>query len=200
MNLSNAWKHYKTVSAHRKEVRRLCFKIGLYRQGLTHDLSKYSPSEFLPGIRYFQGFRSPNDEERQETGASTAWMHHKGRNRHHFEYWVDYPSQELRDFLKGGGQRMGLLRQFQAVEMPVKYVAEMFCDRVAACKTYQKEAYTQRSPLEYQDKMRPHIFMHPATEALITEFLTVLAEKGEDEACQYVQAYLKKRKGEHFER
>ena len=188
MHLKNAWKHFKTVSAHRREVRRLCFKIGLYWQGLTHDLSKYSPAEFLPGCRYFQGFRSPNDQERQVTGASTAWMHHKGRNRHHFEYWVDYPNQALRDLLKDGGSRMGLDRHLQAVEMPAKYVAEMFCDRVAACKTYQKEAYTQRSPLAYQEKLRPHVFMHPATEALISEFLTVLAEKGEDEAFRYVRA------------
>ena len=67
-----------------------CFKIGLYKQGLTHDLSKYSPTEFLVGCKYYQGNRSPNNAEREETGVSKAWLHHKGRNRHHFEYWIDY--------------------------------------------------------------------------------------------------------------
>ena len=147
--------HFKTITRHRREVRRLCFKIGLYRQGLVHDLSKYSPAEFLPGCRYYQGFRSPNDQERQLTGCSKSWMHHKGRNRHHFEYWIDYPGPELREYLNNGGSRMGLSEHFQAVEMPLKYVAEMFCDRVAACKVYKGDAYTQKDPLAYQEKCVP---------------------------------------------
>ena len=183
-----------TITRHRREVRRLCFRIGLYRQGLTHDLSKYSPSEFIPGCRYYQGFRSPNDQERQMTGASRSWMHHKGRNRHHFEYWIDYPCQEQRDLLKAGGSRMGLLEQFQAVEMPLRYVAEMFCDRVAACKIYKGDAYTQEDPLAYQERMRPHIFMHPETEKRITEMLTVLRDEGEEAACRYIRQLLQKEK------
>ncbi|MBR0209585.1 MAG: catalase [Firmicutes bacterium] len=186
--------HFKTITRHRREVRRLCFKIGLYRQGLTHDLSKYSPQEFLPGCRYYQGFRSPNDQERQQTGCSRSWMHHKGRNRHHFEYWIDYPSQEQRDYVKNGGTRMGLSDRFQAVEMPLEYVAEMFCDRVAACKVYKGDAYTQKDPLAYQEKMRPHVFMHPETEKLITQMLTVLSMEGEDAACRFIRYLLKKEK------
>ena len=82
--------HLKTVNRHRRLVRRYCFKLGLYWQGLTHDLSKYSPTEFWRSAKYYQGFRSPNDQERSETGVSLSWLHHKGRNRHHFEYWIDY--------------------------------------------------------------------------------------------------------------
>lgn len=89
---------------------------------------------------------------------------------------------------------MGLSERFQAVEMPLKYVAEMFCDRVAACKVYQGSAYTQRDPLAYQDRMRPTIFMHPETERAITQMLTVLSEEGEDAACRYVRDLLKKEK------
>ena len=114
--------HLKTVNRHRRLVRRYCFKLGLYWQGLTHDLSKYSPTEFWRSAKYYQGFRSPNDQERSETGVSLSWLHHKGRNRHHFEYWTDY----LRDGSGIGG-----------VEMPKKYVAEMFCDRLAASKVYR---------------------------------------------------------------
>ena len=78
-----------TVNTHRRWVRHYCWKLGLVRQGLTHDLSKYSPTEFLVGCKYYQGNRSPNNAEREETGVSKAWLHHKGRNRHHYEYWID---------------------------------------------------------------------------------------------------------------
>lgn len=82
--------HFTTITRHKILVMKECFKIGLYKQGLTHDLSKYSPTEFLVGCKYYQGNRSPNNAEREETGVSKAWLHHKGRNRHHFEYWIDY--------------------------------------------------------------------------------------------------------------
>ena len=84
-----AWQHFKTITKHRHLVRAGCFRVGLYWQGLTHDLSKYSLTEFLPGAKYYQGNRSPNAAEREDKGYSEAWMHHKGRNRHHYEYWTD---------------------------------------------------------------------------------------------------------------
>ena len=83
------WGHLKTVHRHRALVRKYCFRLGLYWQGLTHDLSKYSPTEFWAGVKYFQGDHSPNDAQRKAYGYSASWMHHKGRNRHHFEYWTD---------------------------------------------------------------------------------------------------------------
>ena len=86
----NWWGHFHTITAHKFLVMKHCFKVGLYRQGLLHDMSKYSPTEFLVGARYYQGDRSPNEIERLETGVSSAWLHHKGRNKHHLEYWVDY--------------------------------------------------------------------------------------------------------------
>ena len=42
------------------------------------------------GAKYYQGNRSPNEIERREKGYSAAWLHHKGRNKHHLEYWIDY--------------------------------------------------------------------------------------------------------------
>ena len=129
--------HFATVTKHRHLVIKHCRKAGILCQGLRHDLSKYSPTEFLPGVKYYTGTRSPNEGERTENGYSLAWMHHKGRNRHHFEYWTDYnPTSKL----------------VEPVKMPVKYVAEMFCDRVAACKVYYKEKYTEKTPLEYFNK------------------------------------------------
>ena len=85
-----ALEHFKTITHHRHLVMGYCFKLGLYKQGFLHDLSKYAPVEFLVGCRYYQGDRSPNNAEREATGVSMAWLHHKGRNKHHFEYWIDY--------------------------------------------------------------------------------------------------------------
>lgn len=84
------WLHFKTITRHKLLVMKYCFRIGLYKQGLLHDLSKYSPTEFLVGCKYYQGTRSPNNAEREDIGVSTSWLHHKGRNKHHFEHWVDY--------------------------------------------------------------------------------------------------------------
>ena len=174
--------HFKTITRHRNLVCRYCFKVGLYRQGLTHDLSKYAPVEFWRGAKYYQGFRSPNDAERKETGVSMAWLHHKGRNKHHLEYWIDYCIAPDGSVYFGGNR------------MPIRYVAEMFCDRVAACKVYKGDAYTEKDPLAYQEKMRPHVFMHPETEKLITHMLTVLSLEGEDEVCRYIRYLLDKEK------
>ena len=101
--------HFHTITSHKLLVMKHCFQIGLYKQGILHDLSKYMPSEFLIGCRYYQGDRSPNNAEREEKGYSAAWMHHKGRNKHHFEYWNDYTLE------KG--------KITAPVQMPRKYVA-----------------------------------------------------------------------------
>ena len=137
--------HLSTINHHKMEVMRLCFKVGLYKQGLMHDLSKYSPKEFISGVVFYTGDKSPNTTERRATGKSEAWLHHKGRNRHHFEYWIDY------------GQEPG--SAMQGMKMPVKYVVEMFCDRVAACKTYYKENGHYRLQPE-NDTMDPIIVDH----------------------------------------
>ena len=102
-----------------------CFAVGLYKQGLMHDLSKYSWVEFRVGAKYYQGTRSPNNAEREEHGYSLAWLHHKGRNKHHYEYWLDYGFPPD--------------RSITGMNMPKKYVVEMFMDRIAACKVYMKK-------------------------------------------------------------
>ena len=120
ITLKKTVQHLLTISKHKAYVAEECFRVGLYRQGLTHDLSKYSPSEFFVGARYYQGDRSPNNAEREDKGYSSAWLHHKGRNKHHYEYWVDYV------LLPEGGIT------YAGNPMPMRYVAEMFCDRIAA--------------------------------------------------------------------
>ena len=168
-----AWEHFKTITRHRHLVRRYCFRLGLYAQGIRHDLSKYSPAEFFRGVKYYQGYRSPNDAERRENGVSLAWLHHKGRNRHHYEYWRDIDPAT---------------RTYGPVEMPVKYTAEMFCDRVAASMVYRGAAYQTGDPLAYFLRGEAKNLMHPKTAALLESWLTSLAEEGEDAALRRVKA------------
>lgn len=170
------WAHFKTVHRHRALVRKYCFRLGLYWQGLTHDLSKYAPVEFLAGVRYYQGTRSPNDQQRREKGYSAAWLHHKGRNRHHFEYWTDYSTT-------GEG--------IVGVEMPPKYVAEMFCDRLAASRVYRGTDFTLADPYRFflRGKDR-RLLLHPATSALLETLLLKLRDEGEDAAFAYIRREL----------
>ena len=174
------WGHLGTITRHKVLVGRLCFRAGLIRQGLTHDLSKYAPSEFWRGVHYYQGWRSPNAAERDEKGFSTAWLHHKGRNRHHFEYWTDLKRVPV-------GEHSELM--WMPFPMPTRFVVEMFCDRIAASKVYLKDAYTDESPLQYFRRevgAQPQL-MHPETFALTKELLELLAEKGEDAAFAYIR-------------
>jgi len=168
--------HLGVVMRHRRRVIAHCKKAGIFWQGLFHDLSKYSPTEFFAGVKYYQGFRSPNEKEREQKGYSSAWLHHKGRNRHHFEYWADYNLQT---------------KQVEPVEMPLRYVAEMFCDRVAASKIYNGSNYTDRHPLEYflrGDKKRQ---IHPATSQLLEQWLQILFDHGEAAAFAAIRTALR---------
>ena len=167
------WKHFITITRHRHTVMRMCFQIGLYKQGLLHDLSKYSWTEFSRGSRYFQGNRSPNNAEREEKGYSSAWLHHKGRNKHHYEYWIDYG-------LEGEPMLTGM-------KMPKKYVVEMLMDRIAASKIYMKDKYTDTSPLEYYLHGIAGDWMHKDTRALLEELLYMLAADGEEKTFDYIR-------------
>ena len=171
------WGHFKTITSHKLLVMRYCFACGLYRQGLLHDLSKYSPTEFWPGCRYFQGNRSPNEIERMDKGYSSAWLHHKGRNKHHLEYWIDYTAE--------GDHAMG------GMKMPLNYVCEMLCDRVAASRIYLKDAYTDAAPWEYYDHSRGHYILHPDTRALLERLLCMVRDEGQDKTFAYIRRLLK---------
>lgn len=172
----NFWKHFATISTHRFLVMKGCFAVGLYWQGLIHDLSKYSLTEFKVGYKYYQGIRSPNNAEREEIGYSTAWLHHKGRNKHHFEYWIDYNIQ------KRG--------TFKPVKMPKKYVIEMVMDRIAACKVYDKaegKEYMDTHPYAYFSNSLDHTHLDEETFGLLDKLLRMLADDGEKKTFKYIR-------------
>lgn len=151
-----------------------CFKVGLYYQGIMHDLSKYSPTEFLVGAKYYQGNRSPNNAERESIGYSSSWLHHKGRNKHHYEYWIDYSTKNI----PGG---------MLPAPMPDRYIVEMLMDRIAASKVYNKEAYNDRCPLEYYLAGKEPAPMHEKTKRLLEKLLYMLAEQGEEKTFAYIK-------------
>ncbi len=178
----NAWKHFCTITRHKNLVLVGCFKIGLYKQGLLHDLSKYSPTEFIVGCKYYKGYMSPNNAERMDRGYSSAWLHHKGRNKHHLEYWIDYdiPSKNNGDDTNGHSAMAGM-------KMPINYVCEMLVDRVSASKNYLKDKYTDRSALEYYNRSIDHYLINEDTRALLEYLLEMLAVKGEKETYSYIK-------------
>lgn len=168
--------HLRTVSRHRKQVRINCFKAGIPLQGLTHDLSKFSFAEFSQGVRFYDGTHSPTEDERRTLGYSTAWMHHKGRNKHHWEYWTDYSVSEGR---------------YLPVPMPRKYLAETICDRIAASKIYKGASYEDACPLNYLQKGKMRNSMHPQTIEEITYFLSILRDQGEEAMFGALRAWVK---------
>ena len=178
--MNNFWGHLRTVHNHRKLVRKGCFKIGLFYQGLTHDLSKYSFSEFITGIKYYQGTRSPNSAEREAVGYSEAWMHHKGRNKHHYEYWYDY--------LTVDGET-----KIMPVPMPDKYIAEMAIDRISASKIYKGEDYDDSCPLQYLQKGMGNSLMHKDTLDKLYGILLTLSNEGEERCYEYIKKEILKK-------
>ena len=168
--------HILTVIRHRRAVRKNCFRAGIPWRGIVHDLSKYSPTELIPGIRFYQGNRSPNERERELFGYSKAWLHHKGRNRHHFEYWNDVNMTTHR---------------YEPVKMPAVFAVEMFCDRVGASKVYRGKNYTDADPLNYFLRGNARAKMHPETADELERRLRLLAEKGEKEAFAEIRAEVK---------
>lgn len=178
--MGNAWGHFKTITKHRHLVMNHCFRVGLYRQGLMHDLSKYSWTEFRAGIRYYQGGkRSPNAAEREVCGYSEAWMHHKGRNKHHFEYWTD----------------LNLKTNFyEPMPMPTVYLVEMVMDRIAACKNYLGKDYTDAAALNYLERARESRSIHPETLQKLRYLLNMLKDCGEEATFRFIRQVVLKGK------
>lgn len=137
-----------------------CFRVGLYRQGLLHDMSKYGWTEFRVGCKYYQGTRSPNNAERETLGYSSAWLHHKGRNKHHYEYWYDYATIDKTPII------------------PYKYFVEMVCDSLVAGMTYKGKHWTKEYQLNYWMKVRETAHINPKIDFLLTKVYTDISNDG----------------------
>ena len=177
MYFINVIKHFNLITHHRWLVFKLCCRIGEPWRGLVHDLSKYSPTEFFESAKFYVGTHSPITEAKKKNGYSKAWLHHKGRNKHHFEYWMDYSNVTHRN---------------DPVEMPYNYVVEMFCDRVAASKIYNGSLYKETDPIDYFNAKHGQRTIHPKTSDEIEKLLKMLASEGEDATFAYIREQMKK--------
>lgn len=130
--LNKFFGHLKTVLTHKWWVLYYAIQAGIPWQGFMHDWSKFHPIEFFEGVKYYNGKRSPIEVCKEQNGISLAWLHHKGRNPHHYEYWIDY--------LDIGGRPH---------EIPHKYVKELICDWLAAGRTYYGKKFTFEREFNY---------------------------------------------------
>ena len=162
--------HLITITKHKYLVTKYCFKCGLIKQGILHDLSKYSLSEFIPGVKYFCGDKSPITKEKNLIGYSKAWLHHKGRNKHHWEYWVD---------------RLNKKQELTIIEMPFNYVIECVIDKICASKVYKGKNYTQKYPYEFFKNSMEINVMNKKNSKQILKLLKYLKDYGEIKALQY---------------
>ena len=160
ITLKSFFGHLKVVNKHRFKVFLLCCKAGIPFQGLVHDLSKYSPTEFLEGAKYFQGDYSPIVNCKRDKGYSEAWLHHKGRNKHHYEYWYDY------------------VAYVKAPPMPYKYFVELVCDCLAAGMTYQGKKWSKGYQLTYWNKTKEKAIMDDRMKKLLTKIYTDISKEG----------------------
>ena len=161
MSIGNLFKHFALVARHRHKVFVHCCKCGIIWRGLVHDLSKFSPVEFFESAKYYQGTYSPIVACRREKGVSLAWLHHKGRNRHHIEYWLDPDCEEH-------------------PMMPYEFAVECVCDKLAATKTYRGKSYRPADALEHWEHSGCRVGGNPRTMRFIETVFHDLAEHGED--------------------
>lgn len=159
ITLKNTIAHFKKICVHKYWVAKYCFKAGLYWQGITHDLSKFSPTEFWESVRFYQGTSSPINAAKAELGRSLAWQHHKGRNPHHYEYWTDkYDDGTV------------------ALEMPYKYVVELICDYLGAARAYLGDQFTYTGEYKWWLEKVKVAKIHPKTAKFITVVFDTLAQ------------------------
>ena len=160
MYLKNIFLHFKLITHHRWLVFKLCCKVGEPWRGFVHDLSKYSPTEFFEGVKYYTGTCSPITEAKKDKGYSKAWLHHKGRNKHHAEYWIDDAAPDPVPII------------------PYKYAVEMICDKLAAGITYQGKNWSKEYPLTYWEKEREKLLINEKLKDMLTDFFTQISIEG----------------------
>ena len=131
--IKNAIGHLKTIVIHKYWVFKYAKQLGIPYQGLLHDLSKFSWTEFSESVKFYQeGKSSPIIAAKKAQGYSLAWQHHKGRNPHHYEHWTDkYDDGTI------------------ALKMPFKYAVEMIADYLGAGRVYSGSSFTLKGEYDW---------------------------------------------------
>jgi hypothetical protein len=143
------FKLLKRIIIHKFWVAYYCFQLKLFWQGIIHDLSKFSLIEIKGALKYWNDTKSSLSYEKDLNGYSKTFLHHRGHNPHHYEYWIHS--------LDEGGI---------AAKMPKKYVLELICDYLAACKTY---GGNPRNEFYWWEENKNKLKIHSETKSFITE-------------------------------
>ena len=153
----NIFGHLKNVFIHKWWVFYYACKLGIPWMGLIHDLSKFSWVELGESIKYYQGDKSPIPVAKKENGYSKAWQHHKGCNKHHYEYWIDNVDGDIK-----------------LVPMPYKYVLELVADWLGAYRVYNGKEDFEAEYNWWKNKCEHLTLIHPATRDLIGWILSYI--------------------------
>lgn len=146
------WKYLKYVLEHKVNVAIECLKDGLYVHAITHDLSKFRPSEFIPYANFFkEKNRAKEYKVSDETDANfqKGWCYHQKRNKHHWNYWVSVTRKE----------------EIVAVPMPERHVRQMVVDWKGMSRKFGGTAR------QYYDENKDKMILHKVTEELIDRYV-----------------------------
>ena len=126
--------YFKSICKHKSWVLYYCKICGIKWRGIKHDLSKFSHIEFSESVKYFTGVNSSIENCRKEKGYSLAWQHHKGRNDHHYQYWLDNNDGQI-----------------NPIRMPYECAVEMICDYLG---TGQVISIDKKKDFKYTDELK----------------------------------------------
>ena len=173
--MNKALAHFHTITKHKILVMKECFRGGAVPAGAA-PRSFQIQSHRVPGgdADITRGPGGPNNAEREDKGYSSAWLHHKGRNKHHYEYWIDYS-------LDGKHLLAGYADAGPVCGGDVPGTGSLQARSIKAIST--KTAI----PLSIIPNGKAGELMHPETRALLEKLLHMLADKGEEETYRYIK-------------
>ena len=160
--MGEIFNYFKSICRHRHYVSHYCFMCHEYKRGIFHDISRFSPTEFTEMAAYYDGKHYTVDMARKHNGYSVAWLHHKGRNDHHYQYWID-------NFGEGG----------RAIRMPYHQTVEMLCDYLGEGRLHDGKMFTYARELKFwEDKTDPDndMLIHEDTQKFMDIVIQSLAD------------------------
>lgn len=90
------WTYLKWLLRHKWLVFKYCRESGIWWRGITHDLSKFRPSEWFPYVDYIVRHDGLNPQKNVSYKVSHSFLlafhHHCRRNDHHWQYWAFFDS------------------------------------------------------------------------------------------------------------
>jgi len=170
-------RHFLLVTKHKAFVFLYCCYAGYPWRGFMHDWSKYSPVEFIESVRFFNGRRSPVGLARELEGYSYAWLCHKGRNKHHFEFWSDVVDES--------GAAAPNYGQFYPLPMPFPFALEMICDTISASRAYNGKKFSYKALFDWSRRRASvPLNMHPSTRRFFDAIYQEMRDEGNCKALR----------------